>query len=390
MNNIRMQSSHWLIVGAVSLITFSLWAWFNQPLEEPLWPDRIMGFAFSPYRGNQDPQKEIHPSREQIEQDLALLAGKTYAVRTYTVKGVLAEVPKLAKKFGINVTVGGWIGTNEEENQQELDRLIQTVNANKKNVVRAMVGNETLLHNQTSITKLIKYLGQVRAHVNVPVSTAEPWHIWLKYPELVKHCDFITVHMLPYWEGINQGKAVDYIVSRMQELKTAYPDKSIIIGEVGWPSEGRTRIHAKTGLKEQATFLRRFLAQAIKEKYVYYIIEAFDQPWKNNSLERGVGSYWGVYNADREPKFPFQTPIIGIPQWYVLAGASLIVGLLTITFLFLDSHTLKKRGHFFLAILAYAVASLAVYVVYDYSQQYLTRGAVATHDLPKQALMGLA
>ena len=376
MDNIRMRPSHWLIVGAVSLVTFSLWAWFNQPLEEPLWPDRIMGFAFSPYRADQDPQKDIHPSREQIEQDLALLAGKTYAVRTYTVKGVLAEVPKLAKKFGINVTVGGWIGSNEEENNQELERLIQTVNANKKNVVRVMVGNETLLHNQTSITKLLNYIDQVRAKVDAPVSTAEPWHIWLKYPELVKQCDFITVHMLPYWEGIAREKAVDYIVSRMQELQAAYPDKPIIIGEVGWPSDGRTRIHAKTGLKEQATFLRRFLAQAIKEKYVYYVIEAFDQPWKNDSLERGVGPYWGVYNADRNPKFPFQAPIVGIPQWYVLAGASLIVGLLSITFLFLDSHTLKHRGRFFLAILAYAVASLAVYVVYDYSQQYLTRGAV--------------
>ncbi|MBF0179199.1 MAG: glycosyltransferase [Magnetococcales bacterium] len=371
-----MKPSHWMVVGAVSLITFSLWAWFNQPLEEPLWPDRVMGFAFSPYRADQDPQKNIHPTVEQIDADLALLAGKTYAVRSYTVEGVLAEIPRLAHKHGINVMVGGWIDTDEARNNAEIERLIKTVNANAQNVVRVIVGNESLLHDRIPIEKLMKYLDRVREAVNAPVSTAEPWHIWLKHPELLKHVDFITVHMLPYWEGIEQEKAVDYILYRMHELKEAYPNKPIIIGEVGWPSEGRTRMNAKTGLAEQATFLRRFLARAIKEKYVYYVIEAFDQPWKSNSLERGVGSYWGVYNADREPKFPFHAPIVNIPQWYVLAGASVIVGLLTLTLLFLDSKSLRKRGRFFLAILAYAVASLSVWVVYNYSQQYLSKGAV--------------
>ncbi|MBF0427542.1 MAG: glycosyltransferase [Magnetococcales bacterium] len=371
-----MKPSHWMVVGAVSLITLSLWAWFNRPLEEPLWPDRVMGFAFAPYRADQDPQKGLHPSEEQINEDLALLSGKTYAVRTYTVEGVLAEIPRLARKFGINVMVGGWIDTEETKNDLEIKRLIKTVNANAQNVVRVIVGNEVLLHDRVPVEKLIQYLDRVRSSVNAPVSTAEPWHIWLKYPQLVKHTDFITVHMLPYWEGIDQEGAVDYVVFRMNELRAAYPDKTIIIGEVGWPSDGRTRINAKAGLAEQATFLRRFLARANQEKYVYYVIEAFDQPWKSNSLERGVGSYWGVYNADRVAKFPFHAPIVNIPQWYVLAAASLVVGLLTITLLFLDSHSMRKRGRFFLAILAYGVASLAVYVVYNYSQQYLTRGAM--------------
>ena len=31
------------------------------------------------------------------------------------------------------------------------------------------------------------------------------------------------------------------------------------------------------------------------------LVEAIDQPWKTN--EGGVGPYWGLYNAAREPKF---------------------------------------------------------------------------------------
>ena len=66
--------------------------------------------------------------------------------------------------------------------------------------------------------------------------------MWLKYPELAQHVDYIAVHMLPYWEGVPAGdQAVDYIVRRMNRLKKAFPGKKIIITEVGWPSQGRTR-----------------------------------------------------------------------------------------------------------------------------------------------------
>ncbi len=62
------------------------------------------------------------------------------------------------------------------------------------------------------------------------VSTAEPPHIWKKYPELVDHVDYIAVHLLPYWEGIALKDAVDYVVNSFNELKQIYPEKPIVIG----------------------------------------------------------------------------------------------------------------------------------------------------------------
>ncbi len=49
---------------------------------------------------------------------------------------------------------------------------------------------------------MIAYIKQMRRKVNVPISTAEPWHVWLKHPELANSVDYITVHLLPYWEGV--------------------------------------------------------------------------------------------------------------------------------------------------------------------------------------------
>ena len=130
------------------------------------------------------------------------------------------------------------------------------------------------------------------------MSTAEPWHVWIEHPELAEHVDYIAVHMLPYWEGVEVESAVGYVTDKMRRLEEAFPGKPIVIGEVGWPSDGRTRDSAVASTSNQALFLRRFLNHAREQGYVYYVMEAFDQPWKERS-EGQVGAYWGVYDADR-------------------------------------------------------------------------------------------
>ncbi|MFB1487984.1 MULTISPECIES: hypothetical protein [unclassified Thiocapsa] len=72
--------------------------------------------------------------------------------------------------------------------------------------------------------------------------------------------DFITVHLLPYWEGVPVDQAVAYAVSRYDEVKKAFPNKEVIIGEVGWPSNGRRNRGAEASVTNQTRFLRRFLA----------------------------------------------------------------------------------------------------------------------------------
>src|SRR5262249_26039218 len=118
-------------------------------------------------------------------------------------------------------------------------------------------------------------------------------------------------------------------------------------------------------------FLRRFLARAREENYVYYLMEAFDQPWKVR-YEGAVGAYWGVYNVNRQPKFEFVKPIVRIPQWHVLAGISVAIAAVLLGLLYVNSSTLGTRGRSLLAIVVYSAATIAVLIIYTYSQQYLT------------------
>ena len=377
-----------ILAVVITTITISLWALVNRPESEPAWPAVIQGFAFSPMQAHHDPIDQVLPSIGEIEADLLLLQGKTHAVRTYTVEGTLGEIPALAHKHGINVALGAWIDDRLEKNEREIDRLIPIADKYRRNVVRVIVGNESILRGDLPVWRLIDYIRHVRAEIGMPVSTAEPWHVWTKHPELVDEVDYIAVHMLPYWEGIHINIAVDYVIDRMNELKQLYPDKPIVITEIGWPSNGRTRQSAEASESNEAIFLRRFLEQAERKEYIYYVMEAFDQPWKSQT-EGAVGAYWGVYDVMRQPKFEFSEPIVWLPEWRTLASISVIIAAITFALLLIDAKTLTHHGRSFLAVIAYLLATTVVLVIYNYLHQYLSPSAVIVGILMLVGMIGV-
>jgi exo-beta-1,3-glucanase (GH17 family)/cellulose synthase/poly-beta-1,6-N-acetylglucosamine synthase-like glycosyltransferase len=369
-----LRITNWVIGIAVATISLSLWAYINRPHILPEWPTRVMGFSFSPYQMGQDPREKIYPTLEQIESDLRLLSGKSIAVRTYSVEDNLAQVPALARKHNLNVALGAYLGPDEERNNEEFAQFLAVARTNL-NVVRAIVGNETQHLEMLEYARLLDYLDQARAALRIPVSTAEPAHIWHKHPELVDHVDFIAVQLLPYWEGKEVTAAVDHVFNELRGLKEAYPGKPIILSEVGWPSNGRRKREAVPSVTNQATFLRRFLERVPREGYIYYIMEAFDQPWKTD-IEGAIGAYWGVYDVERNPKFEFVQPVVPVPQWQLLAAISIALSIITFGLLLIDSRSMRGHGRSFLAVVSYLSATAIVWIIYQYTTLYLTLGTL--------------
>ena len=364
-----------LIAAAFATLTFAVWAYLNRPTREPPWPPVIWGFDFSPFRANEDPTQFEMPTDAEIDADLGLLEGKVKAVRTYSVGATLADVPELAERHGLNVALGAWLDSHRDKNEEQLKTAIELAD-NHQNVVRVIVGNEVLLRGDLTSEELEKYLDRAREAISQPVGTAETWNTWLTHPELAQHVDFIGVHLLPYWEGVAVDKAIDYSLAQYKRLQKAFPHKPIVVAEIGWPSRGRTHESAVASVANEALFLRRFLYRARKEQITCYVMEAFDQPWKA-FMEGAVGSYWGVYDVERRPKFAFTAPIVRIPEWHILAAVSIGVSLLVLGLLYLNSDTLRNRGRSFLAVVVYAAATIAVWVIYDFTQQYMARHPVA-------------
>ena len=226
-----------LVVAVFAMITYALWARLNRPEHEPEWPRRIQGVAYSPYQAGQTPWSGEPPTDAQIDADLALFRDKAHAIRTYSVLNTQADIPALAAKHGLSVALGAWMGTDHERNEYELQKVIELARGNR-NVVRVFVGNEVLLRGDLPVDELIAYIERARKTIRQPVSTAEPWHIWLQHPELAEHVDFIAVHLLPYWEGVSVDDAVAFSLRQLKRVQQAYPGKAVIIGEVGWPQMG--------------------------------------------------------------------------------------------------------------------------------------------------------
>jgi exo-beta-1,3-glucanase (GH17 family)/cellulose synthase/poly-beta-1,6-N-acetylglucosamine synthase-like glycosyltransferase len=376
-----------LIAAVFATLTFAVWAYLNRPTREPPWPPLIQGFDFSPFRAGEDPTHFEMPTDAEIDADLTLLEGKVKAVRTYSVGATLADVPELAERHGLNVALGGWLDTHRDKNEEQLKTAIELANTHQ-NVVRVIIGNEVLLRGDLAVEELERYLDRARDEISQPVGTAETWNTWLAHPELAQHVDFIGVHLLPYWEGVAVDKAVDYSLTQFKRLQKTFPHKPIVVAEIGWPSRGRTHESAVASVANEALFLRRFLYRAQKEQITYYVMEAFDQPWKA-FMEGAVGSYWGVYDVERRPKFAFTAPIVRIPEWHILAAVSIAVSLVVLGLLYLNSDTLRNRGRSFLAVVVYAAATIAVWVIYDFTQQYMTISSVVSGVLLLLGMLGV-
>jgi len=371
------------VLPLVIAANLAIWAAFNQPHEAEAWTGEIVGFSYSPYQLGQDPTKNQHPTQEQIDKDLTLLSGTVQAIRTYSVIRGQENIPDLAAKHGLSVAVGAWINADEKRNDEEIANLLKI--APKRNVVRVLVGNEALLRNDLPVSELIDKIRYVKTKTWKPVSTAEPPHIWLKDPELAKAVDYIGVQILPYWEGIPVDEAVDAVFERLDELRKAYPDKPIVITEVGWPSRGKIiprraypgipeaelSTEAVPSLVNQATFMREFLNRAKDADLTYYVMEAFDQPWKA-SEEGAAGSYWGIYNAERQPKFPMAGSIIEAPHWRFWASVAAGLALVLAVLFMLRRQNVKTAGVIIFTILTQIVASAVAWAGLSVTGLYLT------------------
>ncbi|MGQ3672736.1 glycosyltransferase [Xanthobacter sp. TB0136] len=361
------------VAAAVIIIASSLsallWYLMRPEVHAPDITGQVQSLSFAPYGRYMDPEKGTPTNTEQIRNDLKVVAPYTQAVRTYASTGGIEQVAPLAAEHGLKVSVGAWIDKREERNTRELENVVAIARANR-NVSSIVVGNETVLRAEKTGPEMAALIRQVKRQVNVPVTTGEIWNTWLDEPELASSVDYILAHILPYWEGVPANQVVDYTVNAYNRLRAAYPGKRIVIGEFGWPSSGFNRDASVPGQVEQAKILRDFIARADALGIEYNIIESFDSPWKN--FEGSVGQYWGIFDADRNLKFPFTGPIVERSYTQTTIMALVLGVLFTLPLLWLKGPTFVQG--LALAISANAVASWLALVAEYWLTHYVSGG----------------
>ena len=274
--------------------------------------------SYAPFRGAQTPlDPTIRVTPEQIEQDLKQLAEISDCVRTYSIENGQDQIPGLAAKVGLKVIQGIWLGSNRLKNLAQIATAIRLTKEYPGVITSLVVGNEVLLRGEMTTNDLAATIRSVKAQVTVPVTYADVWEYWLRYREIYEAVDFITIHILPYWEDfpIRAKFAAAHVDSIRQRMAIAFPGKEILIGETGWPSQGRMREGALPSRTNQARVVSEILSLASQENFRVNLIEAYDQPWKRQ-LEGTVGGYWGLFDSERRAlKYPPGKAISNFPLW---------------------------------------------------------------------------
>lgn len=330
-------------LGAIA----ALWWWLATPIvlvRAPIDPNaKLLCVSYAPFRGAQTPLTlTTHIAPEQIAEDLAQLAKISDCVRTYSIENGLDQVPGLAAKVGLKVIQGIWLGSDRLKNQAQISTAVGLVREYPGVITAVVVGNEVLLRGEMTTADLAATIRSVKSQVTVPVTYADVWEYWLRNREVYDAVDFVTIHILPYWEDIpvRAKFAASHVDAIRKRMAVAFPAKEILVGETGWPSEGRMREGALPSRTNQARVVSEILDLAKRENFRVNLIEAYDQPWKRQ-LEGTVGGYWGLFDSvRREVKYPPGVAISNFPLWKLQMGCGMVLSALVFAVAWL---TLRRR-----------------------------------------------
>ncbi|MGN6480390.1 glycoside hydrolase family 17 protein, partial [Luteibacter sp.] len=334
----------WIVLIAAAMFGAGYWYLLGRPVPLPDSPTaKIACVSYAPFRLKGETPFDPHAfvSPERIEADLKSLSQRFDCVRTYSMSQGLGAVPDIAGRYGMKVLMGIWLGRDPVANEREIELGIAAAKRDRASLRGIIVGNEVMLRGELSEKALAADIQRVNDATDVPVTYADVWEFWQRHAALAKATDYLTIHILPYWEDepVAPEKAVRHVADVYQQMKREFPGKQIMIGETGWPSQGRTRRDASASLVNEARYVREFLNYAATVDMPYNVIEAFDQPWKRD-LEGTVGGYWGIFDVDAKPKFAMTGPVVEEPRWTWAIAAGGVGALL-----FLVVGAVRRRWH---------------------------------------------
>jgi exo-beta-1,3-glucanase (GH17 family) len=322
-----------LLLLSLSLIA-GVWRWLGTPVTLDVAPidaaQKVDCVSYAPFREGQTPwNSQVVISEAQIAEDLAQLAGISKCVRIYSIENGLDRVPQLAAKVGLKVILGVWIGRNPQKNAALIDSAVRLSKEHVRAISSVIIGSEVLLRGEMTAQALRETIRAAKARFDVPVGYAEVEEFWLRDREIADDVDFVAVHVLPYWEDapVRAEDAARHVDDIRKEMVRAFPGKEILIGEAGWPSQGRMRDHALPSRINQASFFSELLTLSRQEGFRVNLFEAYDEPWKRQ-WEGTVGAHWGLLDGvSRQLKYATGASVSNFPFWKLQTGAGLALSL---------------------------------------------------------------
>lgn len=311
--------------------------------------------SYSGFRDDQSPDSGIHPSRNEILQDLRLLQAEGFGlIRVFSAGQHGRTVVELIDEhdLNINVQVGAYVNGahvgNAEGNMRELKDAVMLANRYPEIVTSVSVGNEVLVFWSFVAVPpqdMINYIRYVRERVTQPVTVNDNWQPFAAEPgsDIAKvwgQIDFAAIHTYAYWDaGFNfwdfrqldvaepqraramMDAAYEYARKNFHDARVALDAAGyaipIVIGETGWQSipsaflheaEVQDFAHHQAHPVNQSWYFKDMMNWAygndgddpgdgFTRPAAMFYFAAFDEPWKE------ADDNWGLWDNIRNPKY---------------------------------------------------------------------------------------
>jgi exo-beta-1,3-glucanase (GH17 family) len=279
-----------------------------------------MGIAYGMHRDGQRPGG-ASPSREQVAEDLRLIAERWRTIRVYGSTGPSETVLDVIheERLPLQVLLGVWIESESgnadmaRANREQIEGAVRLVRRHPRLVSALVVGNETQVSwtgHPVPAEQLASALRELRDRTSLPVTTADDYNFWNK-PEsraLAQECDFLMVHAHPLWNGRQVEDALGWTRATLDSVQRLHPDRRLVLGETGWATSrtdhGDEAKYMKAPAAEgpQAAFLDSVTAWVAHSPWPVVFFEAFDENWKGGDDPNEAEKHWGLWRADRTAK----------------------------------------------------------------------------------------
>jgi exo-beta-1,3-glucanase (GH17 family) len=286
--------------------------------------------CYSGYRQGQSPVTRVYPSREEICEDLLILARSWRYLRLYdcgphaqTVLDVIrAEALDFKVMLGLEMAAEmsnphcPWgahysdetLAANRQANQAEVRRAVDLAARYSDIVFSVSIGNEASVEwtdHMVPVDRLVAYAGELKREVRQPITFCENYVPWTyKLEPLAAVLDFIAVHTYPAWEYRSIHDALEYTKQNYYSVVAHYPGKPVVITEAGWTTAANGRgIDPHNASEElQAHYYEQLMEWTTGAGILTFVFEAFDEPGKGSGDPLEPEKHWGLFDVDRRPK----------------------------------------------------------------------------------------
>lgn len=288
----------------------------------------IKSICYSGFRENQHPFWQVYPSVEEIREDLHILVKDGYRqIRLYDpnlhAQRVLDVIKQdnLPLKVMLGLGLGGelynpHVGWGLPIPQEELDKNIPTNEATLRKAIDlcnqypdiinyVSAGNENTSDwnpNLIGIEKMGYYIDELKKHTTQQVTFCEGVYFWNhKIEALADKVDFISIHIYPFWTRTPFKDAIQETINEFNNTIKKYPNKPVIITELGWPTSSDFDL-SYTNVENHIAYIKGIDQWARENEVLVYYFEAFDEPWKGGNNPVEPEKHWGLYYVDRTKK----------------------------------------------------------------------------------------